>query len=198
MVCLTEQGLYFFLGRSDKPKALPFQKWLAGEVLPAIRRTGRYVAPSAQAEVLPAFRGYAFRGSAARQREHAQDVPPHPASDGRDPARQDAGGTGAAGGGAVRPGSRHGGDPEGQGPRPTPPSCAGSRRTSSLPTTACRPRSSTPPTCSGAMTRACPPGRSRRSAVSCGTSSLRSRAPMCTSSARFPGRRWRHEQPEPL
>ena len=53
MLCLTEQGLYFFLGRSDKPKALPFQKWLAGEVLPAIRRTGRYVAPSAQAEVLP-------------------------------------------------------------------------------------------------------------------------------------------------
>lgn len=52
MVCLTEQGLYFFLGRSDKPKALPFQKWLAGEVLPAIRRTGRYVAPGA--EVLPA------------------------------------------------------------------------------------------------------------------------------------------------
>ena len=53
MVVLIEQGLYFFLGRSDKPKALPFQKWLAGEVLPAIRRTGRYVAPSAQAEVLP-------------------------------------------------------------------------------------------------------------------------------------------------
>ena len=53
MQVITEQGLYFFLGRSDKPKALPFQKWLAGEVLPAIRRTGRYVAPSAQAEVLP-------------------------------------------------------------------------------------------------------------------------------------------------
>jgi prophage antirepressor-like protein len=34
--------LYFFLGRSDKAKALPFQKWLAGEVLPAIRKTGRY------------------------------------------------------------------------------------------------------------------------------------------------------------
>jgi len=30
MLCLTEQGLYFFLARSDKPKALPFQKWLAG------------------------------------------------------------------------------------------------------------------------------------------------------------------------
>ncbi len=40
--CLSEQGLYFFLGRSDKPKALPFQKWLAGEVLPSIRKTGGY------------------------------------------------------------------------------------------------------------------------------------------------------------
>lgn len=42
MAVLSEQGLYFFLARSDKPKAIPFQKWLAGEVLPAIRRTGRY------------------------------------------------------------------------------------------------------------------------------------------------------------
>lgn len=42
MLCVSEQGLYFFLGRSDKPKALPFQKWVAGEVLPSIRKTGRY------------------------------------------------------------------------------------------------------------------------------------------------------------
>lgn len=42
MLMLSEQGLYFFLGRSDKPKALPFQMWVAGEVLPDIRRTGRY------------------------------------------------------------------------------------------------------------------------------------------------------------
>ena len=42
MLCLSEQGLYFFVCRSDKPKALPFQKWLAGEVLPALRRTGEY------------------------------------------------------------------------------------------------------------------------------------------------------------
>ncbi|MCP5197321.1 MAG: hypothetical protein H6974_11120 [Gammaproteobacteria bacterium] len=42
MLTLTEQGLYFFLGRSDKPKALPFQKWTAGEVLPSIRKTGGY------------------------------------------------------------------------------------------------------------------------------------------------------------
>lgn len=42
LLMISEQGLYFFLGRSDKPKALPFQKWLAGEVLPSIRKTGSY------------------------------------------------------------------------------------------------------------------------------------------------------------
>ena len=47
MLCLTEQGLYFFLGRSDKEKALPYQVWIAGDVVPSIRRTGYYsVRPS--------------------------------------------------------------------------------------------------------------------------------------------------------
>lgn len=45
--CLSEPGLYFFLNRSDKPKALPFQKWAAGEVFPAIRKTGSYALPGA-------------------------------------------------------------------------------------------------------------------------------------------------------
>ena len=45
MHLLSEQGLYFFVARSDKPAALPFQKWLAGEVLPALRRTGHYEMP---------------------------------------------------------------------------------------------------------------------------------------------------------
>ena len=44
MVVLTEQGLYFFLNRSDKPTAIPFQKWIAGEVIPSIRKTGQYSA----------------------------------------------------------------------------------------------------------------------------------------------------------
>lgn len=42
MATLSEQGVYFFLGRSDKPKALPFQMWLAGDVVPAIRKHGLY------------------------------------------------------------------------------------------------------------------------------------------------------------
>lgn len=50
MLTISEQGLYFFLGRSDKPAALPYQKWIAGEVLPSIRKTGSYSAPSAPAK----------------------------------------------------------------------------------------------------------------------------------------------------
>lgn len=42
MLCLSEQGLYFFLGRSDKEKALPYQMWIAGDVVPSIRQTGSY------------------------------------------------------------------------------------------------------------------------------------------------------------
>lgn len=39
---LSEQGLYFFLGRSDKAKAHPYQMWIAGDVMPDIRKTGAY------------------------------------------------------------------------------------------------------------------------------------------------------------
>ena len=42
MAVLSEQGLYFFLGRSDITAALAFQKWVAGEVLPSIRKSGAY------------------------------------------------------------------------------------------------------------------------------------------------------------
>lgn len=42
MITLSEHGLFFFLTRSDRPAALPMQKWVAGEVLPSIRKTGSY------------------------------------------------------------------------------------------------------------------------------------------------------------
>jgi prophage antirepressor-like protein len=43
MLCLSEQGLYFFLGRSDKPKALPYQMKVAGEVMPDLRKHGAHI-----------------------------------------------------------------------------------------------------------------------------------------------------------
>jgi prophage antirepressor-like protein len=53
MHILSEQGLYFFLNRSDKPKAIPVQIWIAGEVLPSIRKTGQYsVKPKTNIELL--------------------------------------------------------------------------------------------------------------------------------------------------
>ena len=39
---ITEPQLYFVLMRSDKPKAKPFRQWVINEVLPQIRKQGRY------------------------------------------------------------------------------------------------------------------------------------------------------------
>ena len=52
MLCLTEQGLYFFLGRSDKKAALPYQMWIAGDVVPSIRKYGIYATPAKVEEFL--------------------------------------------------------------------------------------------------------------------------------------------------
>lgn len=40
---LNECGLYYIMMRSDKPEAKPFQKWIVQEVLPSIRKEGKYV-----------------------------------------------------------------------------------------------------------------------------------------------------------
>lgn len=39
---INESGLYSVILRSDKPQAKPFRKWVTGEVLPTIRKTGCY------------------------------------------------------------------------------------------------------------------------------------------------------------
>jgi anti-repressor protein len=52
MQYLTESGLYFYLARSDKPAALPFQKKVAGEVLPMIRKFGVYMTKEKIEEIL--------------------------------------------------------------------------------------------------------------------------------------------------
>lgn len=53
MATITDKGLYFFLGRSDKRLAASFQKWIAGEVVPSIMATGSYTVP-APASTAPA------------------------------------------------------------------------------------------------------------------------------------------------
>jgi prophage antirepressor-like protein len=46
MIVVSEPGVYRLVFRSRKPEAERFKRWLAHEVLPAIRRTGKY-APEA-------------------------------------------------------------------------------------------------------------------------------------------------------
>lgn len=40
--CVNESGLYHLIFQSRKPEAKAFRKWVTAEVLPALRRTGRY------------------------------------------------------------------------------------------------------------------------------------------------------------
>lgn len=39
---LSESGLYTLAIRSNKPQAKPFRKWVTSDVLPSIRKTGKY------------------------------------------------------------------------------------------------------------------------------------------------------------
>lgn len=39
---ISEPGMYRLVGRSNKPVAKTFNRWLCHDVLPAIRKTGRY------------------------------------------------------------------------------------------------------------------------------------------------------------
>lgn len=48
MTAVNESGLYNVILRSDKPEAKPFRKWVTGEVLPSIRKTGGYIAGQEQ------------------------------------------------------------------------------------------------------------------------------------------------------
>ena len=41
--CVNESGLYTMTMRSDLPNAKRFQRWVTGEVLPSIRKTGSYL-----------------------------------------------------------------------------------------------------------------------------------------------------------
>lgn len=40
--CVSESGLYALIFKSRKPEAKAFRKWVTSEVLPTLRRTGRY------------------------------------------------------------------------------------------------------------------------------------------------------------
>lgn len=51
MTIINESGLYALVLRSRKPEARKFAKWVTSEVLPAIRKTGRYEKPGLEMTV---------------------------------------------------------------------------------------------------------------------------------------------------
>ena len=48
MTIVNESGLYNLIFQSRKPEAKKFRKWVTGEVLPSIRKTGKYESAMAQ------------------------------------------------------------------------------------------------------------------------------------------------------
>lgn len=50
---INESGLYSLILTSRKPEAKTFKKWVTSEVLPSIRKTGSYTAPTAQPTAKP-------------------------------------------------------------------------------------------------------------------------------------------------
>ena len=55
---VSESGLYALIFQSRKPAAKRFRKWVTAEVLPAIRRDGRYALAAPDMADLAAKRGY--------------------------------------------------------------------------------------------------------------------------------------------
>lgn len=70
LTVISESGLYSLILRSRRAEARPFRKWLTAEVIPAIRRTGRY-SLSSDAPPVPQSLPEALRLAAdlAEQRE---------------------------------------------------------------------------------------------------------------------------------
>lgn len=52
VILINESGLYNLIFSSSKPEAKKFKRWITKEVLPQIRKTGMYVAPSAEIELI--------------------------------------------------------------------------------------------------------------------------------------------------
>lgn len=84
MTMVSESGLYSLILRSRKPEAKAFKRWITSEVLPAIRKTGRYaVAVSRRelAEMVIAESDRADREAEGRVLAEAKVIELHPKAD---------------------------------------------------------------------------------------------------------------------
>ncbi len=77
MLTISEQGLYFFLGRSDKPKALPYQMWVAGDVANALGYVDTTQAIRMHCKKVNKF-SYGFCGTSGKLLISARNLSLHP------------------------------------------------------------------------------------------------------------------------
>ena len=52
VVCINESGLYSLILSSKLPRAKDFKRWVTSEVLPSIRKSGVYVAPEVNSDMM--------------------------------------------------------------------------------------------------------------------------------------------------
>ncbi len=67
---VSESGLYTLILRSRKPQARAFRRWVTHEVLPALRREGRYQIPAAPPRATPGASVLSYQGFPVRAFQH--------------------------------------------------------------------------------------------------------------------------------
>lgn len=71
MLICSESGLFSLILRSRKPEARAFRRWVTHDVLPTIRRTGRYGSDADMLMALPSSQLLALAAEAAKRAEDA-------------------------------------------------------------------------------------------------------------------------------
>ena len=75
MITITESGLYSAILRSRRPEAKDFKRWVTGEVLPQIRKTGSYSASLSDDEIVHRALQLTYRKVQELEAKVAEDAP---------------------------------------------------------------------------------------------------------------------------
>lgn len=75
LATITESGLYSVILRSRVPAARDFKRWVTGEVLPQIRKTGSYSAPLSDDEIVHRALQLTYRRVQELEAKVAEDAP---------------------------------------------------------------------------------------------------------------------------
>lgn len=72
LTVVSEAGMYEVVLRSDKPEAVAFRRWITSDVLPTIRKTGRYGSDVDMLAHLPSSQMLQLAAEAAKRAEEAE------------------------------------------------------------------------------------------------------------------------------